>query len=126
MYFIMSEVILCRRRTFLWKSNDSALSELHSRYEYSFLSSFLQDLYGDCDKLRQSVFQIATETEDHDNSLGKKALNLLLNLVTSIFSLFLIQYSHVERAGVNSRHPVRPDFPSACTNLGDFGGRVCF
>ncbi|XP_068177651.1 ADP-ribosylation factor-binding protein GGA3a isoform X1 [Antennarius striatus] len=30
----------------------------------------LRDLYGDCDKLRESIAQIATETEDNDNSLG--------------------------------------------------------
>ncbi|XP_068583496.1 ADP-ribosylation factor-binding protein GGA3a [Cebidichthys violaceus] len=30
----------------------------------------IRELYGDCDKLRQSVFQLATETEDNDSSLG--------------------------------------------------------
>ncbi|XP_035516416.1 ADP-ribosylation factor-binding protein GGA3a [Morone saxatilis] len=30
----------------------------------------IRELYGDCDKLRQTVFQLATETEDNDNSLG--------------------------------------------------------
>uniref|UniRef100_A0A665THK2 ADP-ribosylation factor-binding protein GGA3-like n=1 Tax=Echeneis naucrates TaxID=173247 RepID=A0A665THK2_ECHNA len=28
------------------------------------------ELYGDCDKLRQTVVQLATETEDNDNNLG--------------------------------------------------------
>ncbi|KAF3687522.1 ADP-ribosylation factor-binding protein [Channa argus] len=30
----------------------------------------ISELYGDCDKLRQTVFQLATETEDNDTSLG--------------------------------------------------------
>ncbi|KAG7239252.1 hypothetical protein INR49_029393 [Caranx melampygus] len=30
----------------------------------------IRELYGDCDKLRQKVFQLATETEDNDSSLG--------------------------------------------------------
>ncbi|XP_059195843.1 ADP-ribosylation factor-binding protein GGA3a isoform X1 [Centropristis striata] len=30
----------------------------------------IKELYGDCDKLRQTVFQLATETEDNDSSLG--------------------------------------------------------
>lgn len=43
---------------------------------------FLQELYGDCDKFRQRVFQLATETEDNDSSLGKKSCNLSLMLMT--------------------------------------------
>lgn len=35
---------------------------------------FFQELYGDCDKLRQTVFQLATETEDDDHNLGKTGL----------------------------------------------------
>lgn len=35
-----------------------------------------QELYGDCDKLRQTVVQLATETEDNDSSLGKKLCDL--------------------------------------------------
>ncbi|KAK5899380.1 hypothetical protein CesoFtcFv8_008867 [Champsocephalus esox] len=30
----------------------------------------IRELYADCDKLRQTVFQLATETEDNDSSLG--------------------------------------------------------
>uniref|UniRef100_A0A8C2X6E7 Golgi associated, gamma adaptin ear containing, ARF binding protein 3a n=1 Tax=Cyclopterus lumpus TaxID=8103 RepID=A0A8C2X6E7_CYCLU len=30
----------------------------------------IRELYGDCDKLRQTVFQLATETEDNESSLG--------------------------------------------------------
>ncbi|XP_076585195.1 ADP-ribosylation factor-binding protein GGA3a [Chaetodon auriga] len=30
----------------------------------------IRELYGDCDRLRQTVFQLATETEDNDSSLG--------------------------------------------------------
>ncbi|KAK5865928.1 hypothetical protein PBY51_020158 [Eleginops maclovinus] len=30
----------------------------------------IRELYGDCDKLRQTVFQLATETEDNDSGLG--------------------------------------------------------
>ncbi|XP_056228553.1 ADP-ribosylation factor-binding protein GGA3a isoform X1 [Seriola aureovittata] len=30
----------------------------------------IRELYGDCDKLRQTVFQLATETEDNDSNLG--------------------------------------------------------
>uniref|UniRef100_A0A668AP68 Golgi associated, gamma adaptin ear containing, ARF binding protein 3a n=1 Tax=Myripristis murdjan TaxID=586833 RepID=A0A668AP68_9TELE len=30
----------------------------------------IRELYSDCDKLRRSVFQLATETEDNDSSLG--------------------------------------------------------
>ncbi|XP_041641799.1 ADP-ribosylation factor-binding protein GGA3a isoform X2 [Cheilinus undulatus] len=30
----------------------------------------IRELYDDCDKLRQTVFQLATETEDNDSSLG--------------------------------------------------------
>lgn len=32
---------------------------------------FLQELYDDCDKLRQTVIELATESEDNDSSLGK-------------------------------------------------------
>lgn len=39
-------------------------------------------MYGDCDKFRQTVFQLATETEDNDSSLGKKSCNLSLMLMT--------------------------------------------
>uniref|UniRef100_A0A3Q2Q860 Golgi associated, gamma adaptin ear containing, ARF binding protein 3a n=1 Tax=Fundulus heteroclitus TaxID=8078 RepID=A0A3Q2Q860_FUNHE len=31
----------------------------------------IKDLYSDCDKLRQTVFKLATETEDDDNGLGE-------------------------------------------------------
>ncbi|KAM7418909.1 hypothetical protein PAMA_016161 [Pampus argenteus] len=30
----------------------------------------IRELYGDCDKLSQTVFQLATETEDNDSNLG--------------------------------------------------------
>ncbi|CAL8331740.1 unnamed protein product [Merluccius merluccius] len=30
----------------------------------------IKELYGDCDKLRQTVFKLATETEDNDSNLG--------------------------------------------------------
>uniref|UniRef100_A0A7N9AYD9 Golgi associated, gamma adaptin ear containing, ARF binding protein 3a n=1 Tax=Mastacembelus armatus TaxID=205130 RepID=A0A7N9AYD9_9TELE len=30
----------------------------------------IRELYGDCDKLRQTVFQLATEAEDNDSTLG--------------------------------------------------------
>ncbi|XP_056265807.1 ADP-ribosylation factor-binding protein GGA3a [Pseudoliparis swirei] len=30
----------------------------------------IRELYGDCEKLRQTVFQLATETEDNESSLG--------------------------------------------------------
>lgn len=33
---------------------------------------FLQELYDDCTKLRQTVIQLATESEDNDSSLGKR------------------------------------------------------
>jgi len=36
---------------------------------------FFQELYGDCEKLRQTVFQLATETEDNESSLGKRSFN---------------------------------------------------
>lgn len=29
-----------------------------------------QELYGDCDKLRGTVFKLTTENEDNDGSLG--------------------------------------------------------
>lgn len=32
---------------------------------------FLQELYDDCDKLRQTVIRLATESEDNDSSLGE-------------------------------------------------------
>uniref|UniRef100_A0A8C6MFZ8 Golgi associated, gamma adaptin ear containing, ARF binding protein 3 n=1 Tax=Nothobranchius furzeri TaxID=105023 RepID=A0A8C6MFZ8_NOTFU len=31
----------------------------------------IKELYNDCDKMRQTVFKLATETEDDDSSLGK-------------------------------------------------------
>lgn len=43
-------------------------------FQFYFKLSF-QELYGDCDKLRQTVFQLATETEDNDSNLGKKYWN---------------------------------------------------
>lgn len=39
---------------------------------------FLQELYSECDKLRQSVCQMAAESEDNDSSLGKNETQLLL------------------------------------------------
>lgn len=42
-----------------------------------FMSHYFQELYNDCDKLRQTVFKLATETEDDDSSLGKAGFILL-------------------------------------------------
>ena len=55
---------------------------------------FFQELYGDCDKLRQTVFQLATETEDNDSSLGEKSWNLaLLMLITHSHCLFILVWN---------------------------------
>lgn len=32
---------------------------------------FLQELYDNCQKLKQTVIQLATESEDNDSSLGE-------------------------------------------------------
>lgn len=37
---------------------------------------FLQELYDDCDKLRQTVIQLATESEDNDSSLGELYMHI--------------------------------------------------
>ncbi|KAG8014891.1 ADP-ribosylation factor-binding protein GGA3, partial [Nibea albiflora] len=44
-----------------------------------------EELYTDCDKLRQTVFQLATETEDNDSSLGDilQASDDLSHVITS-------------------------------------------
>ncbi len=56
-----------------------------------FCFFFSQELYNDCDKLRQTVFQLATETEDNDSSLGEKSSNLaLLMLMIACASLSTI------------------------------------
>ncbi|XP_027138571.1 ADP-ribosylation factor-binding protein GGA3a [Larimichthys crocea] len=45
----------------------------------------IRELYADCDKLRQTVFQLATETEDNDSSLGDilQASDDLSHVITS-------------------------------------------
>lgn len=48
---------------------------LFSDLRFTFL---LQELYGNCDRLRQTVSQVATETEDNDGSLGKQSCNLFI------------------------------------------------
>lgn len=49
----------------------------------SILKFLVQELYGDCDKLRQTVSQLATETEDNDGNLGNKSCDsILLIMVT--------------------------------------------
>lgn len=54
---------------------------LHKTQNVTNLSDLLffvlfcfQELCSDCDKLRQTVFKLATETEDDDSSLGKRMI----------------------------------------------------
>lgn len=44
---------------------------------------FLQELYDDCDKLRHTVIELATESEDNDSSLGKINRHLRVYKTTS-------------------------------------------
>lgn len=44
---------------------------------------FLQELYEDCDKLRRTVIELATESEDNDSSLGKINRGLHVHITTS-------------------------------------------
>lgn len=48
----------------------------------------LQELYRECDKLRQTVCQFATESEDNDSSLGKNLYDLSQIIMTADLSLF--------------------------------------
>lgn len=50
----------------------------------SFFSIF-QELYADCDKLRQTVWDLATEAEDNDSSLGKSFFQGILLIVCVSF-----------------------------------------
>ena len=49
----------------------------------------LKELYGDCDKLRQTVFKLATETEDNDSSLGENPNSPSTSLAKSMASLLV-------------------------------------
>lgn len=53
-----------------------------------FFLFFLQELYRECDKLRQTVCQFATESEDNDSSLGKNLSDLSQIIMTPDLSLF--------------------------------------
>jgi hypothetical protein len=54
------------------------------------VSFSFQELYGDCDKLRGTVFKLATETEDNDSSLGNQHAILLAEIVKSLPLVILI------------------------------------
>lgn len=45
-----------------------------------FVLFFPQELYSECDKLRQTVCQMASESEDNDSSLGKNKIHHSIHL----------------------------------------------
>lgn len=56
-------------------NNVKLLSEMLSHYDHDRSSDadrdLIKELYERCDKLRRTAFKLATETEDHDTSLGE-------------------------------------------------------
>ncbi|XP_062872512.1 ADP-ribosylation factor-binding protein GGA3 isoform X2 [Trichomycterus rosablanca] len=56
-------------------NNIKLLSEMLSHYDQGRSSDadrdLMKELYDQCDKLRRTAFKLATETEDHDTSLGE-------------------------------------------------------
>lgn len=51
-----------------------------------FFWFFLQELYRECDKLRQTVCQFAAESEDNDSSLGKNLSDLSMCLSFTVLT----------------------------------------
>uniref|UniRef100_A0A8C6MEC5 Golgi associated, gamma adaptin ear containing, ARF binding protein 3 n=1 Tax=Nothobranchius furzeri TaxID=105023 RepID=A0A8C6MEC5_NOTFU len=51
--------------------NVSSVLNVCFRLKFYLTYAFLNELYNDCDKMRQTVFKLATETEDDDSSLGE-------------------------------------------------------
>lgn len=47
---------------------------------FLFFLFFPQELYSECDKLRQTVCQMASESEDNDSSLGKNEIHHSIHL----------------------------------------------
>ncbi|KAM6971926.1 ADP-ribosylation factor-binding protein GGA3a [Aplochiton taeniatus] len=70
----------------------------------------IRELYGDCDKLRQTVFKLATDTEDNDSSLGdilqaSDDLSRVMNLYKQI----------VEGEAMNGETDAAPPSTTQCT-----------
>ncbi|XP_028312450.1 ADP-ribosylation factor-binding protein GGA3a isoform X2 [Gouania willdenowi] len=62
----------------------------------------IQELYGDCDKLRQKISQLASETEDNDKSLGEilqasDDLSQVINSCKKLMAEIKINGRHDER-----------------------------
>lgn len=55
-----------------------------------FFKFFLQELYRECDKLRQTVCLFATESEDNDSSLGKNLSDLSRIIMSYIISFTVL------------------------------------
>uniref|UniRef100_A0A671VB56 Golgi associated, gamma adaptin ear containing, ARF binding protein 3a n=1 Tax=Sparus aurata TaxID=8175 RepID=A0A671VB56_SPAAU len=73
----------------------------------------IKELYGDCDKLRQTVFQLATETEDNDSSLGDilQASDDLSHVINSYKKI-------VEGQTINGETEEAQRTQSSCKNYG--------
>uniref|UniRef100_A0A7N8XRK0 Golgi associated, gamma adaptin ear containing, ARF binding protein 3a n=1 Tax=Mastacembelus armatus TaxID=205130 RepID=A0A7N8XRK0_9TELE len=84
----------------------------------------IRELYGDCDKLRQTVFQLATEAEDNDSTLGKKSCNLaLLIMILMDFGSFLVKSDDVHApATLSSRNGVLSTTSTSLLIGGALGG----
>ncbi|KAM7394076.1 hypothetical protein PAMP_020898 [Pampus punctatissimus] len=69
----------------------------------------IRELYGDCDKLRQTVFQLATETEDNDTSLGDilQASDDLSHVINSYKKIVEGQTINGETETNQTRSPVK-------------------
>ncbi|KAM9362886.1 ADP-ribosylation factor-binding protein GGA3a [Symphorus nematophorus] len=69
----------------------------------------IRELYGDCDKLRQTVFQLATETEDNDSSLGDilQASDDLCHVINSYKKIVEGQSINGEAEGQQTQQSIR-------------------
>ncbi|KAJ3615047.1 hypothetical protein NHX12_018615, partial [Muraenolepis orangiensis] len=75
----------------------------HFSAEFSTVGDqeIIRELYGDCDKLRQTVFKLATETEDNDSHLGNilQASDDLSRVINSYKRIVEGQAIHWEAEG---------------------------
>ncbi|XP_034752803.1 ADP-ribosylation factor-binding protein GGA3a [Etheostoma cragini] len=75
----------------------------------------IRELYGECDKLRQTVFQLATETEDNDSSLGD-ILQASDDLSHVINSYKKIVEGQIVNGGTEAAQQTQSSVRQGCTN----------
>lgn len=70
----------------------------------------IRELYGDCDKLRQTVFKLATDTEDNDSSLGD-----ILQASDDLSRVMNLYKKTVEGEAINGETEASPPSTTQCT-----------